>query len=121
MADDGQQLQHTDELLERVTGRSWQFGTLPAPGAVWLLPLYQPVPLTATPSPGGYVADIKDSGYWTGNAGVGQSAWFNITGFAGVVISDNSGGLNVQPAAISDPTFIIGTQDLRGRRPAPPP
>jgi Flp pilus assembly protein TadG len=78
----------------------------PAAGAVRILPLYEHVPVSQSGA-GNYVADLKASGTWNNNPGVGQNCWFNIVRFVGVVVTDNSSGLNVQPAAVSSPNAVL--------------
>jgi Flp pilus assembly protein TadG len=80
----------------------------PAPGAVRILPLYLHVPVSQSGA-GNYVASDKNqvwNGY-DGQYGRGQNSWFNIVQFVGVVVTDNSSGLNVQPAAVSDPNMKL--------------
>jgi Flp pilus assembly protein TadG len=86
----------------------------PAPGAVRLLPLYQHLPVDLA-GPGNYVASAKDNGPWTGSGGVGQNSWFNIVSFVSVVITDNSNGLSVQPAAMTDPNVILSNLQAAGK------
>ncbi len=87
----------------------------PAVGSVRLLPLYIHVPPSQSGA-GNYIASDKNPGKWDGNGGRGQNSWFNIVQFVGVVITDNSSGLNVQPAAYSDPNLT-----LTNVQPAAPP
>jgi Flp pilus assembly protein TadG len=72
----------------------------PSAGAVRVLPLFLHVPASQASS---YTASDKNQGTWDGHGGDGQSSWFNIVQFVGVVVTDNSNGLNVQAAAVSDP------------------
>jgi Flp pilus assembly protein TadG len=88
----------------------------PPPGTVRILPLYLHVP----PSQSGllnYVASDKNPGQWDGQPGPGQNSWFNIVQFVGVVVTDNSNGLSVQPAAVMDPNAILTNVQAAG----PPP
>jgi Flp pilus assembly protein TadG len=78
----------------------------PAAGAVRVLPLYMPVPVSQSGT-GNYIANDKNSGQWDGKAGDGQNCWFNIVTFVCVVITDNSNGLNVQPAAMYDTSVSL--------------
>ncbi len=78
----------------------------PADGTVHLLPLFKHVPADQSGS-GNYVANLKDNGTWNNNPGVGQNAWFNIVQFVAVVITDNSSGLSVQAAAMTDSNAIL--------------
>jgi len=78
----------------------------PAVGSVRILPLFQHVPVSQSGA-GDYVADTKNQGTWNGDAGRGQNAWYNIVRFVGVVVTDNSNGLNVQPAAVSDSSIKL--------------
>lgn len=77
----------------------------PPPGSVRILPLYEHVPVSQ--SGGSYIANDKNPGEWDGNSGRGQNCWFNIVQFVAVVITDNSSGLSVQPAAMSDPNVTL--------------
>lgn len=78
----------------------------PPPGSVRLLPLYVHVPVSQSGA-GNYIANGKSPGQWDGNAGRGQNCWFNIIEFVGVVVTDTSNGLSVQPAAISDSNVTL--------------
>jgi Flp pilus assembly protein TadG len=73
----------------------------PSPGSVRLLPLFMHVPVSQSGA-GNYIASDKNSGQWDGNGGNGQNSWFNIVKFVGVVITDTSNGMSVQPAAFTD-------------------
>ena len=44
--------------------------------------------------------------------GRGQNSWFNIIQFVGVVITENSDGLNVQPATYSDGNLTLSNVQL---------
>jgi Flp pilus assembly protein TadG len=88
----------------------------PPAGAVRILPLYAHVPVSQS-GDGNYIANDKNSGQWDGNAGRGQNCWFNIVRFVGVVVTDNSNGLNVQPAAVSAPNATLKNLQAAG----PPP
>jgi hypothetical protein len=89
----------------------------PAPGVVRILPLYQHVPVSQSGA-GNYVANDKNPGQWDGNSGRGQNCWFNIVRFVGVVVTDNSNGLNVQPAAVSDPSVVLTNINPAGSPPS---
>jgi hypothetical protein len=78
----------------------------PPVGSVHVLPLFQHVPVSQSGA-GNYVANTKDNATWNGDAGRGQNCWFNIVRFVSVVVTDNSNGLSVQPAAISDSSIKL--------------
>jgi hypothetical protein len=86
----------------------------PPVGSVRILPLFAHVPESQS-GDGNYVANDKNPGQWDGNSGRGQNCWFNIVRFVGVVITDTSNGLSVQPAAISDPNVIVSNPKPAGR------
>jgi Flp pilus assembly protein TadG len=86
----------------------------PDAGSVRILPLYRHVPVDQSGA-GNYVANDKNQGPWDGSSGRGQNAWFNIVQFVSVVITDNSSGLNVQPAALSDPNVILTNVGAAGK------
>jgi hypothetical protein len=84
----------------------------PSVGSVRLLPLYKHVPADQSST---YVADLKDSGTWNNNPGVGQNAWYDIVQFVGVVITDTSSGMNVQAAAITDTSATLSNVQPAGQ------
>lgn len=86
----------------------------PAAGSVRILPLYLHVPVSQSGA-GNYIANDKNEGAWDGQAGRGQNCWFNIVKFVGVVITDNSSGLNVQPAAVQDPNVVLTNIQAAGK------
>jgi Flp pilus assembly protein TadG len=89
----------------------------PPAGSVRILPLYLHVP----PSQSGadnYIASDKNPGKWDGSGGRGQNSWFNIVQFVGVVVTDTSNGLSVQPAAVSDPNLVLSNLQPAGKPPA---
>jgi Flp pilus assembly protein TadG len=88
----------------------------PPPGALRILPLYAHVPVSQS-GPDNYIAGDKNSGPWDGQSGGESNCWFNVVRFVGVVVTDNSNGLCVQPAAVADPKAVISNLQPAG----PPP
>jgi Flp pilus assembly protein TadG len=86
----------------------------PAAGAVRLLPLFAHVPVDQSGA-GSYVANDKNKGLWDGHAGDGQNCWFNIVRFVAVVVTDNSSGLNVQPAGMTDTSITLSNPQPAGK------
>jgi Flp pilus assembly protein TadG len=85
----------------------------PPAGAVRILPLFAHVPVSQS-GVLNYIANDKNQGQWDGKAGDGQNCWFNIVRFVGVVVTDNSNGLNVQPAAVNDPNVVLSNLQPAG-------
>jgi len=88
----------------------------PPVGSIRLLPLYLHVPPSQSGA-GNYIASDKSPGTWDGQSGRGQNSWFNIVQFVAVVVTDNSGGLSVQPAGFVDPNAVLINLQAAG----PPP
>jgi Flp pilus assembly protein TadG len=88
----------------------------PAVGLVRILPMYRHVPIDQAST---YTANTKDQGQWNGNGGDGQNDWYNIVQFVAVVITDNSSGLSVQPAALSDPNVNLTNIGAAGKPSSP--
>ena len=59
---------------------------------------------------------VQNSGQWNSDGGAsGQNTWFNIVRFVGVVVTDNSNGLYVQPAGVTDPNLILTNLQPAGK------